>query len=285
MRITRRLSVTTADTKGITSDEPGETTPERRGRGRADELAQRLADRLYRLRDARMRRIALAATLSGEPAADVVAMLTALLAAARRRPSAAVSEAIETLAAALSEPELLSYPVRVELYEAAKLGGREEIARMLFDVSPGPAGADDAGDEAARAERPLVPRGRPLTLGERKALARGHRRDVLEKLVRDPHPDVVSILLGNPHLTERDVLRIATRRPAPVSTLTAVAASERWITRYSVKRALVLNPSTPPHITVRLAATLGSADLQLVAADANLPEVLRSQAALLLARD
>lgn len=246
----------------------------------AGERAVALARRLNALPEPRMRRRALADYMSDPPARERVIALRALVAALRSQPTPAIAEALETLTATLSEPELIPYAVRAELYEAAKLEGCDEIARMLFEAPVTAA----AGDEDPAAERPLRPRGRPLTLGERKSLARGHVRTKLEALLRDPHPDVVEILLGNPHLTERDVVFIATRRPAAPRMLELVATSEKWSSRYAVKRALVLNPYTPAHLSVRLLTTLQAVDLRAVGADANLPEPVREQALALLDR-
>jgi len=243
----------------------------------AHERARALARKLNAVREPSIRRRLLADAMSDEPPEELVLVLRALLLDSRTRPSSDLAVAVETLAATLSAPELISYPVRTELYEAARLNDCDEIARMLFEVSATP-----GAEPEAATERPLRPRGRPLSLGERKSLARGHVRDVLEALVRDPHPDVIEILLGNPHLTERDVLAVATQRPAPPESLALIATSERWGARYPIKRALALNPYTPPHITVRLVTTLQTADLRAIVNDTNLPEPLRSQAQALL---
>ena len=49
--------------------------------------------------------------------------------------------------------------------------------------------------------------------------------------------------------------------------------------RHAVKRALVLNPSTPLADAIRIATTLRSGELRALAADASLPEPLRIHAA------
>jgi hypothetical protein len=128
-------------------------------------------------------------------------------------------------------------------------------------------------------ERPLRPTGRPLTLGERKTLARTHDRQQLLLLLRDPHPAVIGILLDNPHVTEADIVRIASARPAVPASLSLVAAHARWSVRHAVKRALVLNPSTPLADAIRIATTLRSQELRELAADESLPEPLRLHAA------
>lgn len=243
-------------------------------------LATALARKLNAVRDARMRARMLAEALRDTPATTMVHTLHSLVALNRTAPTPEVGVALEALTTTLSTPEMISYPVRTELYEAAKAHAHDEIARMLFDVS---ATADDPRGEDPGAERPLTPRGRALTLGERKSLARGHVRHKLEALLRDPHPDVIEILLGNPHVTERDVLVIATKRPTRPDTLAVIAASEKWAKRQPIKRALAFNPQTPAHLTVRIAATLPTADLRAIADDPNLPAPLRAQARSLLA--
>ena len=56
--------------------------------------------------------------------------------------------------------------------------------------------------------------GRPLTLGERKSLAKKPDRDLLERLLADPHPDFIRGVLRNPRLTEDDVVRFVARVPS-----------------------------------------------------------------------
>jgi hypothetical protein len=238
--------------------------------------------KLKAIREPRMRCAALAEFLSREPDEKTVRVLRVLLTGERPHADAAFREAVETVSATLSDPSLLRYEERARLYAAAKAAGHQEIARLFFDASP--ASEAEHLEDGMAEERAVVPRGRQLTLGERKSLARGHRRELLEHLLRDPHPDVVTILLGNPHVTERDVLVIAARRPSPPASLEAVAANARWRSRYSVKRALVMNPHTPPHVALRLVTGLRRADLCAVRDDPNLAGPLRKQAEELLGR-
>jgi hypothetical protein len=244
------------------------------------ELGHALARKLNAIRDPAIRRRALARSLGELAPRDAVAALGELIDAYQRAPTSALAEALVAVAGALTEPDVIGYELRAQLHSAARELARGDVARLMYE---GRALAELVDDNAAE-ERPLAPRGRPLSLGERKALARGHRRDILAQLLRDPHPDVVRMLLGNPHITERDVLQIATRRPAPPAALAVVANFDRWIVRRLVKRALVLNPYTPAIISVRLAITLLPADLREIAEDGNLAGPVRTQARELLAR-
>ena len=73
--------------------------------------------------------------------------------------------ALGCLPQALAE---LDYPGRHALYLAAHAAGARELLRMILDASPPTADAREV-DRQLRPERPLRARGRPLTLGERKA--------------------------------------------------------------------------------------------------------------------
>jgi hypothetical protein len=56
----------------------------------------------------------------------------------------------------------------------------------------------------------------------------------------------------------------------------------KWIARYHLKRALVLNTNCPTDLAIALVATLNRTDLRLVSLDPNLAEPVRAQAASLL---
>lgn len=133
----------------------------------------------------------------------------------------------------------------------------------------------DAAEPSDDDQEPLpVPdfgRGRPLTLGERKSLARRRDRDLLARVLRDPHPDVIAILLENPALTETDVQRLCARRPVPREVLRQVFRSARWVARYKVKLALAQNPYAPLDVRMQLAPQLSRPDLMRLRRGEQLP--------------
>lgn len=118
-------------------------------------------------------------------------------------------------------------------------------------------------------------RGRPLTLGERKSLARTHDRTLLARVLRDPHPDVIRVLLDNPAVVEADIVRLCARRPARAQVLNAVFLHPRWVLRYRVRRSLALNPFTPESITLQLLPHLTPADRRAVRASPKLSSRVR----------
>ena len=233
--------------------------------------------RLKAIPDARMRVLALVEALGEGDPTTWVEVADAILARAHTVDDVDALLALECVTHAAADPAL-PYRTRQQLYEAAVNRGRTAIARLFLSASPATALPPNLAKQL-QPERPLKPAGRPLTLGERKALARTHRRDQILLLLRDPHPAVVAILLENPHLTEADVVTIAALRPAAPEALAKIAAHARWSVRHAVKRALVLNPSTPLADAIRLATTLRSGELAELATDPSLPEALRTHAA------
>src|SRR5262249_37406379 len=118
--------------------------------------------------------------------------------------------------------------------------------------------------------------GRPLTLGERKSLARRPNREMLARLLNDPHPEVIRRLLNNPGITEDDVVRLASKRPCRGDVLAEIAYSDKWIHRARVRITLVLNPSTPLEIAGPIVSLLMRQELKLVATSTHVPPGVRA---------
>ncbi|MBM4357499.1 MAG: hypothetical protein FJ096_05240 [Deltaproteobacteria bacterium] len=130
----------------------------------------------------------------------------------------------------------------------------------LLDRTDGPARKDD----------------RVLTLGERRALARKPSRAMLTKLLLDPHPLVVRIVLANPRVTEDDVVMMAARRPTFPEV--AVEIGKAWSRRPRARLAVVLNPGSPPAVSVPMLGLLARHELAEVMRATDLLPVVRATA-------
>jgi hypothetical protein len=229
-----------------------------------------------------MRVLALVGAFGQGEALEWVDALSAIVARAHLVDDADAMETLQCVTHAAADASL-AYDVRQRLYTAAVERNLPTIARLFLIASPQGQLPHQLSKQLGP-ERPLRPTdSRPLTLGERKALARTHRRDKLTLLTRDPHPSVVAIVLDNPHLTEQDVVKMAASRPAVPDALAKIAVHPRWSVRHAVKRALVLNPSTPLADAIRIATTLRAPELAELAADHSLNETLRKHAREVLA--
>jgi hypothetical protein len=123
---------------------------------------------------------------------------------------------------------------------------------------------------------------RARTLGERRALARTQDRDLLARLATDPDATVVKHILQNPRCTEREVLAAASRRPQRTEVLEEIFRSRRWSSNRRVRRALALNPYSPPALASAALALLTAPDLKEVAEDLTISPDVRVQARRLL---
>jgi len=171
---------------------------------------------------------------------------------------------------ALFEPRV--QPRRAELGATARRAELHHVADFL--VPP----QEEKEEDALAQDTPRIPdfgRARPLTLGERKSLARTHDRSLIQRVVRDPHPDVVRILLGNPSLTEEDVVRICGARPNDPNVLQTVYRHRRWVVRYRPRNAIVRNPHTRLDTALLLAPVLRKGELREAATSAELAPALR----------
>jgi hypothetical protein len=229
-----------------------------------------LGAQLRAIREPRMRVLALVDAVSAT-GADAAAWALAF-AQVIGRPDDADADLLETVTQAIADPAL-PYAVRQALYQASLEHRRPALARLFLTASPSTVPPEQI-EKALAPERPLKPTGRPLTLGERKAMARTYKREDLLLLLRDPHPAVVAVLLDNPHVTEADIVRIAAARPAVPESLARIAVHVRWSVRHAVKRALVQNPATPLADAIRVATTLRASDRAELATDPALPEAL-----------
>lgn len=235
--------------------------------------AHALSRRLAALPALAMRRATVRETLQGLDDPAAVHLCGELV---RRAPDGAPWDAALIALSAVLDGGELGYERHVSLYEAALASGDQALARLLLSARPAPDGVPARAPIPGRAE---------ITLGERKSLARGPvRRELLDRLLRDPEPQVIAILLENPRVTEADVVRLAARRPTLATAQRAILASERWVVRYPVKRALAFNPYTPSDLAARLVPLLSKPDLRSLAEDGQVAETVRAAARELLAR-
>jgi hypothetical protein len=212
----------------------------------------------------------------GAAAPAVTAPVLDALVARSEAGDAGAREALAALALlVVADPDVAAVEALREVAEQQRLLHLERVLRRA-PVPP-----------FAEGEAPRVPdygAGRELSLGERRSLARKPSRAAFDKLLLDPHPLVIRQLLGNPRLTEDDVLRLVTRRPAHVGALREVVRTPRWLERERIRLGLLLNPGTPTEMCVPLLGLCKRSQLREVLEAADVPLILRATARELLER-
>lgn len=233
---------------------------------------RRLAATLCSLDDRELRARRASALLAAMPADFAVRALADLVQGAGEGDAdqaAALEAVLHALHARPADPLL------EELREAAMLADERELEAVLSRRPP--ARVVDKG-QPGYVDREMTAR----TLGHRKAIARGQNRDLLVRLAHDQDPDVVRNLLENPKLTEREALIAASRRPTVAAVLEEVFRSRRWGINRRVRKALALNPYSPPALAAAALTNLPAPDLKEVARDTHLRAEVREHAHRLL---
>jgi hypothetical protein len=169
-------------------------------------------------------------------------------------------------------PEILGEARVLQLMEAAFSRGVHHKVTVLLQ-SPG-------NEPPSSRVRPLpAPDLRDIPLGTRKWLARKPDFKMIQKIARDQDHRVIRNLLNNSRLTERDVLKIGSTRPTSPRVLEEIYNNRKWIARYSVKKAIVLNPCSPLLLALSLLTYLKPTDLEEVLHIGELDPFLIEQAA------
>lgn len=164
------------------------------------------------------------------------------------------------------------------IYLAALRLNLTRISRLFTDFEPHKKGVSGYEEEEfIKMEH--------LTLGERRSLSKSQLKTHIDMLLSDPDPVVIANLLNNPRITEREVLKIASKRPNSARILKLVALHPKWSKRYEVAKAVTLNPYTPPRISIALIEKMLTQDLSAISDDNTIhPEVRETAKEVLLNR-
>jgi len=213
-----------------------------------------------------------AALLGDLPADTAVEMFAQLMQRAdqRKDPEAA---ALEGLLRAVRD--LLPEARIAQLFDAAE--GWLEVQALFARTDPRRSFDHDREEWIDREMR-------SRTLGQRRQLARANDRDTLTRLATDPDATVVKHVLQNGRCTEREALLAASRRPQRQDVLEEIFRSRRWSSNRSVRRAIALNPYSPPALANAALALLTAPDLRQVALSLTVSAEVRVQARRLLGR-
>jgi len=103
-----------------------------------------------------------------------------------------------------------------------------------------------------------------LTLGERITSAKRCSHALIKALLFDSDPKVFEALLVNQRLREDDLLLVANSDRASKAQLQLLADDRKWSYRYAIRKALVMNPSTPRSTAASLLRSLTPRDLRMI---------------------
>jgi CBS domain-containing protein len=235
----------------------------------------RLLGRLSAIQDVKQRSYAVADRLKALPNDEVVGAIKTI----REKALEGHGDYLRLYNGLLMSGTLvrvMGAPRMSELVEAAQRLCEYDVVSLLVDLPTEGTGENDYQPylDADLREAPV---------GMRKSLARKLDFRMIKRIAKDQDPRVVGILLNNPRLTESEVVRIAATRPTSPRVIEEIYGHPRWISRYTVKKVIVLNPHTPLSIALRLLTYLLVQDLEEVCASADLDPLVLERAGRIVA--
>lgn len=133
---------------------------------------------------------------------------------------------------------------------------------FLFDLARLSLLPSAPADIRRAAEEAILTRVPHLPVGEKLTLARRGPARVAGALLAEGHPPAIKLALDNAFLTESQVLRVLAKPGVPERVVAAIAQHRKWSHMYSVRVALVRNPSTPAPRVLSLLPDLTLRDLK-----------------------
>jgi hypothetical protein len=190
----------------------------------------------------------------------------------------------------LETPEVAAE--RLEIIDEVEAGHLDKAwAELPLPEAAGDEGAPEA--EIHRAERFLAPvldadgHEIPLSLTRRVMRLKPNQKLMLAikggkeertLLIREANRLIQVNVIRNPRITDGEVAFIAQMRTINEEVIRAIALNREWMKKYSIVKALVMNPKTPIAISLNLLKRLVDIDLKLLMRDKGVAEILRREA-------
>jgi hypothetical protein len=185
---------------------------------------------------------------------------------------------MEGVADYIAECEAQFGPLEASPPEPAYQDHIRDLAAQLFEE------ANPEERETLPERVPIFQRIALMSVKDRVVLALRGTREVRMILVRDPNRIVAAAVLQNPRLTESEVESIAAIKTLHEDILRQIGQNRTWTRSYGVIHNLVRNPRTPVAISLGFLTRLQTRDLKVLAANKNIPDVIRTAAARLYAK-
>jgi hypothetical protein len=141
---------------------------------------------------------------------------------------------------------------------------------VQFAISPGV-----QADMKIKAEEQVITKLPQLPLGQKITLARRAPGRIAGALLAEGHLAVVKAALGNPNLTEAQVLRVLSRDRLSAIVVQSLSQDEKWSHVYNVRIALIRQSATTLTTILSFLPELTISDLRELVAPGILPENLR----------
>ncbi len=138
---------------------------------------------------------------------------------------------------------------------------------------------DDEGNPVSLS---LTQRIMRLKTNQKIMLAQKGGKEERTILIRESNRLIQVGVIRNGRITEGEVAYISAMRTVNEEVLRIISGNREWMKKYTIYKALVMNPKTPLPIAMTHFKRLMESDMKLIMKDKNVPEMLRREAKRLL---
>jgi hypothetical protein len=117
-----------------------------------------------------------------------------------------------------------------------------------------------------------------MRVSEKIQLALKGNKEARALLLKDSNKQVILAVLNSPRITEQEVESIAQSKGVSEDALRVIANNRSWMKNYGIIVGLVNNPKTPVGISLGFIKNLKPKDLNNLARNKGVPEVIRTSA-------
>jgi hypothetical protein len=179
-----------------------------------------------------------------------------------------VGERRDWIKALLENPSLLDEDKAVLTAASAVLG-----------PAP-PPGAEEEDDEDLSIGQRIA----KMRVGEKIKMAMKGDKEARTILIKDTNREVYLAVLNNPGMKEAEVEMMVKNTGTSADILRVIAKNREWVSNRNIMSGLILNPKTPPELSIRFLARLGVKELEKIEKSRGLPSAVRTNAKRILSQ-
>ncbi|MFQ5328556.1 MAG: hypothetical protein ACE5D4_01030 [Thermodesulfobacteriota bacterium] len=110
-----------------------------------------------------------------------------------------------------------------------------------------------------------------MNVAEKVKAALLGNKEVRDILIKERNQVIATSVLRNPRITDEELIRVAKSRESSEEMLRVIAGNKKYLKNYAIKRAMVTNPKTPLHYSLKFINVLHAKDIRNIAKSRNVP--------------
>jgi len=147
----------------------------------------------------------------------------------------------------------------------------EEFLMLLLKAAQNEEATADNEEEEEEEDKSLWMKIEHMKVPEKVRLALVGSAFARSILIRDQRRPVYMAVLESPKISENEIVSYASDKGLNEELIRRIARNKEWTRLYSVKKALILNPKTPPITATQLLKYLTKRDLRLLSKSHDVP--------------